>query len=91
VDDAKRRIASRVTNDVRQLGAKALRKAGRAGLAEWIEETIPEWRQAANDMIAPLVLVAASLQATAPTVGTCIDDAMSRAVAELTRGIDGGN
>jgi hypothetical protein len=91
LDDTRRRIVARVANDVRQSGAKAIRKAGRAGLAEWIEEMIPEWRQAANEMMAPLVLVAASLNLTAPTVGDCIDDAMRQAVVELTRGGDGGN
>ena len=55
VADVERRLAGRVTNDVRQQGAKALRNGGRLGLSEWGETMQHEWRLAGEEMLAPVL------------------------------------
>lgn len=54
VADVERRLAARVTNDVRQAGAKALRTRGPDGLAEWGEAMQQEWREAGEEMLRPV-------------------------------------
>jgi HK97 family phage portal protein len=54
-EDVRRRLEARITNDVRQGGAKALRQGGREALSEWGEEHQIDWRHAGEEMLAPLV------------------------------------
>lgn len=54
LEDVRQRLENRIANDVRQAGAKALRRGGQAALSEWCETMIPEWRQAGEAMLAPL-------------------------------------
>jgi hypothetical protein len=49
-----RRLANRIANDVRQQGAKHLRNGGRLALSEWGETQQVDWRQAGEEMLAPL-------------------------------------
>jgi HK97 family phage portal protein len=54
LSDVERRLKARITNDVRQAGAKALRNGGRVALSEWGEGQQIDWRQAGEEMLAPL-------------------------------------
>lgn len=51
VADVERRLLARITNDVRQAGAKALRNGGRLALSEWGETQMHEWRMAGEEML----------------------------------------
>ncbi|MBK8799612.1 MAG: phage portal protein [Anaerolineales bacterium] len=87
VDDAQRRITARIANDVRQNGTKALRGGGRSQLSDWVHDTYADWRQAANDMLAPADQVARLLGVNlAADPARWIDDAVHAAVGELTNG-----
>lgn len=80
VADARRRLESRIANDVRQAGAKALRTGGREGLSEWGETMIHEWRTAGDEMLAPLRGVRPGAE---PDVAAWVGAAYQAAVREL--------
>jgi HK97 family phage portal protein len=82
LDDVRRRLAARITNDVRQGGAKALRQGGREALSEWGEEHQIDWRHAGEEMLQPLAAVAG---APVVDVGFWVTDAYQAAVRELTQ------
>jgi HK97 family phage portal protein len=86
VGDVRTRLASRIANDVRQQGGKALRTGGRAALGEWGETMIHEWRTAGDAMLAPLQGVR---PAAAPDVAEWVATAYQAAVRELIGGNDG--
>lgn len=87
VEDARRRLTARITNDVRQQGGKALRQGGRLGLSEWGETQIHEWRLAGESMLAPTIAAAAQLgAAVSADVGTWVATAYQDAVRGLIDG-----
>lgn len=90
VADAERRTAARVANDVRQAGAKALRRGGRSALSEWGETQMHGWRLAGEEMLQPCVKAAQMWgeRCVAP-VGEWVEGAYQGAVRELIGGWDG--
>lgn len=80
--DVERRLRSRIANDVRQQGAKALRQGGRLGLSEWGEGQQHEWRLAGEEMLTPL-RQAQDGDAPAPDVAAWVASAYQQAVREL--------
>ena len=83
--DVQRRLAARVVNDVRQQGAKALRRNSRAGLSEWGEGQIIDWNRAGHEMIEPIVQ-AFRLAPPVIMVGEWVTTAYQAAVGELIGG-----
>lgn len=81
--DVERRLRSRIANDVRQAGAKALRNGGRLSLSEWGEGMQVEWRQAGQEMLAPLAMVQPDCARNTTMVGGWVVAAYQEAVREL--------
>jgi HK97 family phage portal protein len=86
VADVRSRLQSRIANDVRQAGAKALRNGGRLALSEWGETMIHEWRLAGDGMLAGLRSVD---DADAVDIGVWVATAYQAAVRELIGGQGG--
>lgn len=86
VEDVRSRLDARIANDVRQGGAKALRNGGRAGLSEWGETQIHDWRTAGDAMLAALRDVR---PAATPNVGAWVAASYQASVRELIGGTDG--
>ncbi len=88
--DAERRVTARIANDVRQAGAKALRRGGRQALNDWGETQMHGWRMAGLEMLQPCVEAAQLLRTAynAP-VGAWVEDAYQGAVRDLIGGWDG--
>ncbi len=84
--DVQRRLANRIANDVRQQGAKAMRSGGRLALSEWGEGMQIEWRQAGEEMLAPLTATGANMSAD---VATWVVSSYQAAVRNLIEGHDG--
>jgi HK97 family phage portal protein len=84
VADVRARLTARITNDVRQQGAKAQRNGGRLGLQEWGEEQMHDWRMAGEGMLAA-TLAAATLAGVdvRANVGEWVTSAYQAAVREL--------
>lgn len=77
------RLRGRVANDVRQGGAKALRRGGQAGLEGWIAAQRAGWAEAGREMFAPLLASAQPDVDAAPTVNAWIDSEVQARCAEL--------
>lgn len=77
------RLRGRVANDVRQGGAKALRRGGQAGLEGWIAEQRAGWAEAGREMFAPLLASAQQDVDAAPMVNAWIDSEVQARCAEL--------
>lgn len=84
IADVRQRLENRIANDVRQQGAKMLRKGGPPALQEWGKRAHDEWRSAGEAMLAS---VPQALPADA--VGEWVATAYQRAADELIRGQDG--
>lgn len=89
VEDARRRLTARIANDVRQQGGKALRQAGRAGLSEWGETQIHEWRLAGEGMLAPTVAAADALGL--PQLGADVGAWVATAYQDAVKGLINGD
>lgn len=77
------RLRGRVANDVRQVGAKALRRGGAGGLDGWSAAQRGDWIEAGLEMLTPL-LAAVSLDGDAgQRVGAWVDDEILARCAEL--------
>lgn len=83
VADVQRRLTARIVNDVRQAGAKALRNGGRLALSEWGEGMQIEWRQAGQEMLAPLATVQPGNMLDVRMVAGWVTNAYQDAVREL--------
>lgn len=83
VADVRQRLESRISNDVRQQGAKMLRQGGRVSLGEWGETMMHEWRLAGEGMLAGLRSVRPGAE---PAVGEWVATAYQGAVRELIGG-----
>jgi HK97 family phage portal protein len=83
ITDVQRRLTARIANDVRQAGAKALRQGGRLALSEWGEGMQVEWRQAGQEMLAPLATVQPGHMQDTQTVAGWVAKAYQDAVREL--------
>ncbi len=88
VTDVQRRLTARIANDVRQAGAKALRQGGRLALSEWGECQQVDWRQAGQEMAAPLLAVLPQPNSANVMVADWVSSAYQAAVRDL---IGGGN
>ncbi len=84
VADVRQRLTARITNDVRQAGAKARRNGGRQGLEEWGSEQLHDWRMAGEGMLAA-TLAAAALAGVEvrANVGEWVTSAYQASVKEL--------
>lgn len=80
VADVRQRLESRIANDVRQQGGKALRSGGRSALGEWGESMAHEWRTAGEAMLTRLQGVRPAAE---PAVGEWVATAYQAAVREL--------
>ena len=89
LEDARRRLTARIVNDVRQQGGKALRQGGRAGLGEWGETQIHEWRLAGEGMLAPVAVVAEMLRL--PELGADVGSWVTAAYQDAVRGLINGD
>ena len=85
IGDVRHRLEARITNDVRQQGAKALRHGGRAALSEWGETQQVDWRQAGMYMMQPLVDASDGLSPIL-TVAEWVQTAYQNAVRRLIDG-----
>lgn len=89
VADVRTRLANLVANDMRQGGAKALRRGGRAALEEWISEQYGDWRIAGENMLKRVdaAAIGAGLVAIkADQPGSWIDEAVRTGVSQLLGG-----
>jgi hypothetical protein len=84
VADVRRRLEARITNDVRQGGAKALRQGGRLGLSEWGEGQQMDWRHAGEEMLGPLIAVGGPVDLA--LLGDWVASCYQAAVRELVNG-----
>lgn len=87
IADVRTRLGSRIANDVRQQGGKALRNGGRLALSEWGESMAHEWRTASESMLTPLQGVR---PAATPDIAEWVATAYQAAVRELIGGSNDG-
>lgn len=80
------RLRGRVANDVRQGGAKALRRGGAAGLAGWVAEQRFGWAEAGLEMLTLLLASVQLEEDAAQMVNAWIDSEVQVRCGEL-----GGN
>lgn len=92
IADVRTRLNSLVSNDIRQGGARALRRGGRAALQEWLSDQYADWRIAGQRMLERIEIASAEVDVglasliSADELGSWIDGAVRMGVAQLTTG-----